>query len=54
MSFTAEDQLRAHFLTVSLKGQSQAGGGTEWRDNTVPAFYRSPALPCIEAMTDPA
>lgn len=26
MSFTAVDQLRAHFLTVSLKGQSQAGG----------------------------
>jgi hypothetical protein len=27
MSVTAVDQLRAHFLTVSLKGQSQAGGG---------------------------
>lgn len=34
MSCRAVNQLQAHFLTVSLKGQSQArwGGGGGWRE----------------------
>lgn len=31
MSLTAVTQLRAHFRTVSLKGQSQAGQKRGWR-----------------------
>lgn len=53
MSFTAVDQLRAHFLTVSLKGHSQAreGSGETMR---LPLFTDTQPSLAPQTLTDPA